>query len=34
MSEKIKVIIVDDLATTRESVSKLLLFESNVQLVA
>ena len=34
MSEKIKVIIVDDLATTRESVVKLLQFEPNVTLVA
>jgi pilus assembly protein CpaE len=34
MADKIKVIIVDDLATTRESVSKLLQFESNVTLVA
>lgn len=33
MTEKIKVIIVDDLITTRESVSKLLQFESNVTLV-
>lgn len=31
--EKIKVIIVDDLVTTRESVVKLLQFESNVTLV-
>ncbi len=34
MSEKIKVIIVDDLITTRESVVKLLQFEPNVTLVA
>lgn len=34
MSEKIKVIIVDDLETTRESVVKLLQFEPNVTLVA
>ena len=34
MSEKIKVIIVDDLASTRESVVKLLQFEPNVTLVA
>lgn len=34
MTEKIKVVIVDDLITTRESVSKLLQFESNVTLVA
>ena len=34
MSEKIKVIIVDDLETTRESVIKLLQFEPNVTLVA
>jgi YesN/AraC family two-component response regulator len=34
MDEKIKVIIVDDLITTRESVVKLLQFEPNVTLVA
>jgi pilus assembly protein CpaE len=33
MSEKIKVIIVDDLVSTRESVVKLLQFEPNVTLV-
>jgi pilus assembly protein CpaE len=34
MSDKIRVLIVDDLPTTRESVSKLLQFEAGVELVA
>jgi pilus assembly protein CpaE len=34
MSDKIRVLIVDDLPTTRESVKKLLQFEEGVELVA
>jgi pilus assembly protein CpaE len=34
MSDKIRVLIVDDLPTTRESVRKLLQFEAGVELVA